>query len=54
MTAVRNSVGSGEKKVIPYVFKVTEQLPWHGNLPDPSLSKHLHFMARLAQIDRVQ
>lgn len=35
------------KKVIPHVFKVTQQLPWRGHLPDPSLSTHLRFMARL-------
>ena len=49
MTAVRSSVGFGKKQVIPSVFKVTEQLPWRGNLPDPSLRKHLRFVARLRQ-----
>lgn len=47
MTAVRNSVGFEKKSVIPYVFKITEQLPWRGSLPDPSLRKHLCFAARL-------
>ena len=47
MTDVRNSVGFEKKSVIPYVFKITEQLPWRGSLPDPSLRKHLCFAARL-------